>query len=58
MAEERRKEYFICPFSDVNKPRMCPAKHMNAGWKCPLERGSECAIWKIAEELESKRVGY
>jgi len=58
MAEEKKQEYYICPFSNAQKPRMCPAKHMNAGWKCPLERGSECAIGKIADILQQQKVGY
>jgi hypothetical protein len=58
MAEEKKPEYFLCPFADTSKPRLCPAKHINAGWKCPLEKGSECAIWKMAEMLERSKGGY
>jgi hypothetical protein len=50
MAEER-KEYYLCPFGGSNKPRMCPAKHMDAGWKCPLEKDGECALAKFIEFL-------
>jgi len=58
MAEERKTEYYLCPFSDSNKPRLCPAKHFNAGWKCPLEKGGECTLWRIVEYLERVRVGF
>ena len=58
MAEEKKKEYFLCPLGSKDKPRMCPAKHMNAGWKCPLEKGNECALWSIAAILERQKVGY
>jgi hypothetical protein len=57
MAAEK-KEYFLCPFSDSTKPRMCPAKHMNAGWKCPAETDGECALYKIVELLRIQKVGY
>ncbi|MGQ9465476.1 MAG: hypothetical protein ACUVQ3_08085 [bacterium] len=58
MSEERRTEYFLCPFGDTAKPRLCPAKHVNAGWKCPLERAGECSLWKLVELLERAKVGF
>ena len=58
MADEKKQEYFLCPFGDTGKPRMCPAKHLNAGWKCPVERNGECALWKMAEHLERVKLGY
>lgn len=58
MSEEKRQEYYLCPFSDTSKPKMCPAKHVNAGWKCPLERLSECSIYKMAEMLERQKTGF
>lgn len=55
---EQKKEYYLCPFGDTSKPRMCPAKHMNAGWKCPLERGGECIMVKMWEALQVQKAGY
>lgn len=55
---EEKKEYYLCPFGDTSKPRMCPAKHMNAGWKCPLERGGECILVKMWEALQIQKAGY
>jgi hypothetical protein len=55
---EPKKEYYLCPFGDTSKPRMCPAKHAEAGWKCPLERNGECAVNQIAEHLQRVRAGY
>ena len=57
MADEK-KTYFLCPFSDSTKPRMCPAKHINAGWKCPAECDGECALYRIVEMLKIQKVGY
>lgn len=57
MAEENQ-EYHLCPFGNTDKPRMCPAKHMDAGWKCPLERGGECAVLLIAFHMESRKAAF
>ncbi|UCC11296.1 MAG: hypothetical protein JSW02_08040 [candidate division WOR-3 bacterium] len=57
MAEEKQ-EYHLCPFGNTDKPRMCPAKHMDAGWKCPLERGNECAVLLIAFHMESRKAAF
>ena len=57
MAEEK-KEYFLCPFGETSKPRLCPAKNINAGWKCPMEKGDECALAKIVDALTIIKSGY
>ena len=53
-----KEEYFLCPMGNTDKPRMCPAKHMNAGWKCPWERAGECAVSRIVEVILKQKQGF
>jgi hypothetical protein len=53
-----KEEYYLCPMGNTDKPRMCPAKHMNAGWKCPWERAGDCAVTKIVEAIQKQKQGF